>query len=301
MRNAFLMTATSQSLRPLTQLTHEIEQLEVEVARLEAERATIAADTRKAARRLRHLRFARAIRKPTAQFNLWPMAVMLVGPTVIGIIVLILVNLVINSYPLAFFAFLLGTVAGVGLFASLVYHPPDTLLPAAIDEAESQVRLADARLKEKIERLTETKSQLQKLVDERRDQIASGKLQKAALLQRNWKAMRDAEWEDFVVEVCRTLGAKAERTGRVSSDDANLIVDFGTRRVAVFTQGEGHNVSSATIQQALASKDRNRCDSCAVIINRRFTGAAQDFAHRNSCAAIGSIEFPDFVMGKIEL
>ena len=112
--------------------------------------------------------------------------------------------------------------------------------------------------------------------------------------------MRDAEWEDFVVEVCRTLGATAERTGSAAGD-ANLIVDFGTRRVAVLTQGEAHNVSSATIQQALASKDRNRCDSCAVIINRRFTGAAQDFAHRNGCAAIGSTEFPDFVMGKIEL
>jgi HJR/Mrr/RecB family endonuclease len=294
------MTGTSQALRPLTQLTREIEHLEADVARLEAERAIIAIDTRKAARRLRQLRLARAIRKPSAQFNLWPMAVMLVGPTVIGIIFLILVNLVINSYPLAFFAFLLGTVAGVGLFVSLVYHPPDTLLPAAVEEAESQVRLADARLKEKIERLTESKSQLQKLVDERRDQIASGKLQKAALLQRNWKAMRDAEWEDFVVEVCRTLGAKAERTGRVG-DDANLIVAFGTRRVAVLTQGEGHNVSSSTIQQALASKERNRCDSCAVIINRRFTGAAQDFAHRNGCAAIGAGEFPDFVMGKIEL
>lgn len=294
--------ATSTPLhRPLTQLTREIEQLEAEVTRLEAERATVAKDSRKAARRLRYLGLARAIRKPAAQYSLWTMAVMLVGPTIIGIIALVVVNLVVNSYPLAFFAFLLATVAGVGLFASIVYHPPDTLLPAAIEEAKSQVRLADARLKEKIERLTETKTQLQKLVDERRDQIASGKLQKAALLQRNWKAMREAEWEDFVVEVCRTLGAKAERTGRVGGDDANLIVDFGPRRVAILTQAEDHNVSSATIQQALASKSRNGCDACAVIINRRFTGAAQDFAQRNGCAAIGTSEFPDVVMGKIEL
>jgi hypothetical protein len=38
-----------------------------------------------------------------------------------------------------------------------------------------------------------------------------------------------------------------------------------------------------------------------VIINRRFTGAAQDFAQRNGCTAIGTGEFPDFVMGKVEL
>lgn len=295
------MSAEISSNRPLTQLTREIEQAEAEVVRLETERAAVAREASKATRRLRYYRMARSIRRPAAQFNLWPMAVMLVGPTIMGIVALILVHFLTGSYPFAFFGFLLGAVAGVGLFASLVYHPPDTLLPAAIGEAESQSRLTNARLQEKIERLTETKSQLQRLVDERRDQIASGKLQKAALLQRDWKKMRDAEWEDFVVEVCRTLGARAERTGRVAGDDANLIVDFGSRRVAILTQGEGQNVSSATIQQALAAKTRNRCDSCAVILNRRFTGAAQDFAHRNGCTAIGASEFPDFVMGKIEL
>jgi HJR/Mrr/RecB family endonuclease len=158
----------------------------------------------------------------------------------------------------------------------------------------------EARLKEKVERITETKQRLERLVHERRDQIASGKLQKAALLQRNWKSMRDTEWEDFVVEVCRTLGATVERIGR-SGDGANLIADFAPRRVAVLTQGEAHNVSSETIRLALTAREREHCDSCAVIINRRFTGAAQDFAQRNGCAAIGSSEFPDFVMGKIEL
>jgi HJR/Mrr/RecB family endonuclease len=67
------------------------------------------------------------------------------------------------------------------------------------------------------------------------------------------------------------------------------------------TQGESHVVNSATIQAALASKDRHQCDSCAVIINRRFTGAAQDFARRNGCTAIGASEFPDFVLGKTGL
>jgi hypothetical protein len=295
------VSTTSPTQRPLTQLTREIEQLDADAARLEKERAAIARDSRKAGRRLRYLNLARTIRKPAAQLNLWPMMVLFIGPIVVGTMVLIAVHLLTNSYPFAFFAFLLGIVAGVGLFASLMYSPADTLLPAAIREAESQARLADARLKEKIARLTEAQSRLQKLVDERRDQIASGKLQKAALLQRNWKKMGSAEWEDFVVEVCRTLGARAERTGRVAGDDANLVVDFGPRRVAVLTQGEGQNVTSATIQQALAARDRNRCDACAVIINRRFTGAAQDFAGRNGCTAIGASEFPDFVMGKIEL
>jgi HJR/Mrr/RecB family endonuclease len=295
------MTVDASSRRPLTQLTREIEQAEADAARLEKERAAIAIDVRKAERRLRYLRAAQAIRKPAAQFNLWPLAVMLVGPMVVGIFTLILANLVAGSFAVTTLAFLLGAAAGAALFAALLYRPADALLPAAVEEAQSQAKLDGARLKEKTERLTEVKTRLQKLVDERRDQIASGKLQNAALLQRPWKKMGDAEWEDFVVEVCRTLGAKADRTGRVGGEDANLVVDYGSHRAAVLTQGEAHNVTSATIQKALASRDRLGCQTCAVIINRRFTGAAQDFAQRNGCAAIGATEFPDFVLGKREL
>jgi HJR/Mrr/RecB family endonuclease len=295
------MATSSQAHRPLTQLTHEIEQVEREAARLESERRAIAKESRSAVSRLRSLQVARQLRRPAGQFNLWPLAILLIGPIIVGVLALVLIHLVTGFYVLSFIGFLVAIITAAGALASLLYRPPDTLLPAAIAEAESQARLTEARLKEKMTRLTEAKSALQKLVDERRDQIASGKLQKAALLQRPWKKMGDAEWEDFVVEVCRTLGAKAERTGRVGGDDANLVVEFGTRRVALLTQGEGHNVSSATIQQALAARDRNGCDGCAVIINRRFTGAAQDFAQRNSCTAIGASEFPDFVMGKIEL
>jgi HJR/Mrr/RecB family endonuclease len=161
--------------------------------------------------------------------------------------------------------------------------------------------LEGARLTEKNERLAEANEKLKRLIEDRRDQVASGKLQRAALLQRNWKSMRGAEWEDFVVEVCRTHGAKVDRTGRFGGEDANLIADFGNRRVALFTEGEGQHVASATIQQAIAAKERHGCQGCAVIINRRFTGAAQDFAHHNGCTAIGAAEFPDFVLGKIEI
>jgi len=69
----------------------------------------------------------------------------------------------------------------------------------------------------------------------------------------------------------------------------------------VLTHGDATNISSATIQQAIAARERHHCDSCAVIINRRFTGAAQDFAQRNGCTAVGANDFPDFVLGKIEL
>jgi HJR/Mrr/RecB family endonuclease len=294
------MSAAS-SKRPLTQLNHEIEQAEAETSRLQNERAAVATDVSRAARRLRYLRLARSLRGPTARFEMWPLAVLILGGGAVGFLSLVLVGLITSSFSLALLAFVIGLLAGTAAFGSLLYQPTDEHLPTAINEAEAQSRLAAARLQEKTERLAETQSLLQRLIDERRDQIASGKLQRAALLQRPWKSMRGAEWEDFVVEVLRTHGATVDRTGRAGTEEANLIAEFGKRRVAIFTEGEGQNVSSATIQQAIAAKDRHHCDASAVIINRRFTGAAQDFAKRNGCAAIGSSEFPDFVLGKIEL
>jgi hypothetical protein len=295
------MSAEASLKRPLTQLNYEIEQAEAEAARLDTEKSAVAKDAARAARRLRYLQFARWIRRPAATFELWTMAVLIVGPAVSGVVLFVLTHFIFGSIPVAFLAFVVGIAAGAGIFGALLYRPADEMLETAIADAEAKCQLENARLSEKTQRLTEVNQRLERLIEERRDQIASGKLQRAALLQRNWKSMRGAEWEDFVVEVCRTLRATVERTGRIGAEDANLIADFGARRVALLTEGEGHNVSSATIQQALAAKERHRCDSCAVIINRRFTGAAQDFAQRNGCTAIGANEFPDFVLGKVEL
>ena len=295
------MSAERSSKRQLTQLNHEIEDAEAESLRLETERAAVAKDAARAQRRLRYLRFVRWFRRPAATFDFWPTAAMIVGPTIVGVLLLIASHLIFGSFLLALLMFIVGLAGGALLFAALLYRPANAVLESAVAETAAKCRLENARLAEKTLRLTEVNQRLQRLVDERRDQVATGKLQRAALLQREWKSMRDAEWEDFVVEVCRTLGATVERIAPTGPEDANLIAGFGNRRVAVFTQGEGHNVSSATIQQALAAKDRHHCDSCAVIINRRFTGAAQDFAHRHGCQAIGTSEFPDFVLGKIEM
>jgi HJR/Mrr/RecB family endonuclease len=289
------------SKRPLTQLNYEIEEAEAEEQRLQADRAAVASMSSKASRRMKYLRLARWIRSPTADFEFWPIVLLTVGSGVVAVVMFILTHLLFDSFSTALLGLLLAMAGGAGLFYLLLYKPPNTLLPATIAEADSHLRLLEARLKAKVERITETKTRLNRLLEERRDQIASGKLQKAALLQRKWKTMQETEWQDFVVEVCRTLGAKVERVGRPGGDDANLVADFGSRRVAIMTEAKDHNVSSATIQLALAAKSRHNSDSSAVIINRRFTGAAQDFARHNSCTAIGTGEFPDFVMGKTEL
>lgn len=286
---------------PLTQLNHDIEQAEVELIKLEADRASLARMVSRASWRMRLLKLARSARKPTVSLDLKPIVVLAIESGGAAIVVFFVLLVLFGSFSLAFLGLLVGAAISAAALAMLLFKPPDELLPATIAEAQSHYQLLQARHKEKVERITETKTRLNRLLEERRDQIASGKLQKAALLQRKWKTMQETVWQDFVVEVCRTLGAKVERVGRPGGDDANLVADFGSRRVAIMTEAKDHNVSSATIQLALAAKTRHNADSSAVIINRRFTGAAQDFARHNSCTAIGTGEFPDFVMGKIEL
>src|SRR5689334_14343815 len=122
------MASEKSTKRPLTQLNHEIEEAEAEVARLENERRTIAKEVNKASRRVRYLSLAKWIRRPTAKFAQWPLALIFFGSLLVGIVALTIVQLITGSYPLAFFAFLLGIVAGVGMFASLVYRPTDERL-----------------------------------------------------------------------------------------------------------------------------------------------------------------------------
>lgn len=295
------MPADTSREQQISQLNREIEQHEADVARLKIEQAAIAKEAGKAGRRQRYLRLAQWIRKPTASFNLWPLAVMFIGPIIAGVIAFVLIHTLTGYYPAAFFAFLIGIVAGVGLFASLVYNPADTVLPAALTGAEAQSRLANARLEEKLARVTETKQKLRLLVQERRERMASGKVQRAALLQRPWKTMPAQEWEDFVVEVARTLGADAERTRGTSGDGANLIITLGPRRTAVKTIVTNQIINSGPVNQLVNEKANLGCANAAVITTARFTGAAQDYAFRNGCTLIGRDEFPDFVLGKIEL
>lgn len=291
----------STSTHRLAELNTEIDRLEGESKRLESERQAAVRQVGKLARRCRYLRFLRWLRAPAASLAVWPMLVLTIGPFLVGVLTMIVVDLVFNSRLYALGGLLLGAAFGAGLFAMFLYRPSDSVLSAAIPEADSELELAKSRLEEAIGRCAAVNGQLKSLIDERHELTTSDKLQRAMLLQRNWKAMRDDEWEDYLAEVCRTLGASVDRSGQGRGEGVDMIVHLDNRRIAVAAQGEGQNVNSASVKNVITARDRLRCDACAVIINRRFTGAAQDFAQRNGCNAIGAEEFPDFVMGKIAL
>jgi len=295
------MHANEHEQWQLSQLNQKIERLEEQTSRLQHERATVDKQAAAAARRLAHLRLVRKVRAPAAAFALWPVGLMVVGPLAVGVLLLMAASLVISSLATSLAVFTGGAVAGAALFAWLLYRPADAALPAALEQAEAEHRLASARLQETTAALTATVEEHAVQLEERRALMASGKVQRAALLQRSWKTMPESEWEDFVVEVCRTLGYSVDRLPRSTAPGANLLVSRNQRSVAIITQAEEHIVNSAAVQRAAAGKALHGCDSCGVIINRRFTGAAQDFASRQGCTLVGVDEFPDFVMGTLEL
>jgi Restriction endonuclease len=295
------MPANTPEQWRLTELNQRIEQLEARIAELASERAAHAKAASRSAWRLRYLRLARVVRSPTASFELWPMGLLVAGAFFSGFMLMAIMGIATRSNAVGLLAFFLGAGAAAWVLASLLYRPPQAELSAMSAAAEADGRLAQLHSQESAEQLAMIKGQYAAAVEERRDLMASGQVQRAALLQREWKLMPEVEWEDFVVEVCRTLGGAVERVPRTTEKDANLLVRFANRSVAMVTKGEGQTVNSGAIQHALAGQKRHACDRSAVVINRRLTGAAQDFARHNGCTAIGVEEFPDFVMGKIEL
>jgi len=289
------------AVQRLHELNDEIPRLEKEAAGVGKYRAVTARSVARLARRRRYLRFVRWFRRPAARFELWSTAVMVVGPLATGIVFLILANAIFDSFLFMLLGFFLGVAVGAGAFTSFVYRPPDRLLPAAIEETDAKLHVAQDRLEEAVAAVTAANQRLHALVKERRELIATDKLQRAMLLQRQWKAMDAAEWKDYVVEVLRTLGAKVERQGSLGEYGIDMIITLHGRRIAIQAHGKGQQVNSATVNEALAAKTTTKCDACAVIVNRRFSGAALEAGERYGCTLISVNRFPDFVLGKIEL
>jgi hypothetical protein len=301
------------------QLNHDIGQLETESARLEIERTALAKSTSHSARRRRYLHLASTIRKPAASFHLWPLAVLSVGPLVFGVVLAIVLGLFSAPTSIVLAGFVVAAVAGVAILASLLYRPSDAALPAALSEAESKWQFERGHLEEINRQIAEVRQHLKKLHATRRQLSSSDKLQRAMLLQRNWKAMRGIEWEDYLVEVCRTLGAHVDRVpnaayvpasrakpvaaGRktIVSPANHLIVTLSPRRIAVAPVAGINPFHPAAAQQTLNELATHGCDTTAIIVNARLTAGTRELAAHRNCTLFGEEEFPDFVLGKLTL
>src|SRR6188768_492424 len=154
------MPVETTSKRPLTQLNYEIEEAEAEEQRLQADRAAVARMASKASRRLRLLKLARWTRKPTVSLDLKPVVVLAVESGGAAILMFIVLLVLFGSFSLAFLGLLVTFAVTAAILAVLLFNPSDQLLPAMINEAASHHQLLEARHKEKVERITETKTRL---------------------------------------------------------------------------------------------------------------------------------------------
>ena len=275
------MQIETSSQKSAVLIGRETDRIEAEINHIESEWVILSNEFRQATRRHSYLRLVRWFRAPAATLNLWRTTVLLLGPSIVGAATLVLVHAVAGSLFVACCASLIGAAIGIVLFATLMYYPADRFLSTEIDEVEGQL----------------------KQLTERREQIASGRAKREALLQRDWKDIRGYDWENYLVEVCEALGAKVERTGQCGDQGCDLIVEFGTTRIAVQAKGfdERYPVNHKAVQEAYAGMAFKSCNACAVITNTQFRKSAKALAVKTGCILIGADEFPGFAMGNIEL
>jgi HJR/Mrr/RecB family endonuclease len=190
-----------------------------------------------------------------------------------------------------------------------LYRPYESQLPFAIQQWKTKLAMATLCLEHnkqtnEIEMLTlqlrDTIAKRDFLELELKKEIADSLHYRRELLRRNWKAMRDDEWENYLLEICLALGKKAERIGRTGDQGVDLVVESGTHRIAVQAKGYFHAVSNKAVQEVYAGMTHHDCTRCAVITNSRFTKSAREIAVSTGCYLIGEDEFSDFVLGKSE-
>jgi HJR/Mrr/RecB family endonuclease len=192
---------------------------------------------------------------------------------------------------------------------SLLYFPNDSRLTELIVDAdiasrEAQTQLRNVKANDGLRiielELRDLNTEKLQLLETIRREIESGIRRRAELLQLNWRAMRDNEWENYLVEVFKALGAKAERIGCSGDQGCDLIVEAGTMRIAVQAKGYHNSVGNSAVQEAFAGMHYHGCSMCAVITNSRFTQSAQELAVSTRCVLISEQQIPDFVMGQVE-
>jgi hypothetical protein len=300
-------------------LNRDISQLETESARWTIERAAAAKLVRQLGRRIRYLQAAALLRKAVGTSSIAQLALLAIGPLVAGVAGLIVSSLLVSSWTLAALVFFVaGTVAFIVLM-SLLYRPSIEQLPSALADAASKHAAESARLREAQDAKSEVERRLAVLHGQRGATAKSDKLQRAMLLQRNWKSLRGSEWEDYVVEVCRTLGANVQRgeatnaaaveaeapakgpRGVMRRATTTLFITFSPRRLAVAAVSEVNPFHAAAVRQVIDDLAKQGCEEMGILTNARITAGSKEYAHSRRCTLIGEEEFPDFVLGNTPL
>jgi hypothetical protein len=243
----------------------------------------------------------REIRRPTRTFELWPVAVMLAGPTFFGGIALVMVHAGTGNLGLAAIWAALLTAIAAAILAFTLFVPETRKLDMQISGILEYQAEINSGIASRQNAIAEIDWLLIARRSERNSITKSIEYRGAQLLTRNWRAMRGIEWEMFLCEVFRIHGARVETTKTSGDQGVVLIVELGNRRCAVQAKGYDNAVSNSAVQEAVAGMAHYRCNGCAVITNSHFTKAAIDLARSNRCLLVGEEELTLLVLGKLAI
>jgi hypothetical protein len=194
-------------------------------------------------------------------------------------------------------AFFCGLILGAVLFLCFLYLPADERIPGKIQELEIQTAECQAIEDEHnrlADQIAEAKKKLRQIIESQQY-----RLQK--LLNRNWKAMRGGELEQFLEEVFTELRYVVERTGGAGDQGVDLILAKDGYRIAIQVKGYLDSVPNTAIQEAFTGMTYHKCVGCAVITNSRFTSGGKNVAQAVGCVLIDEDTLPNLIMGRIDL
>lgn len=244
-----------------------------------------------------YFQFAKTLRQPQEAYDLWDTGVLLVLPAAVAVIAFILFySLGLQTITISIGLIAISITTGVALGLALTTPQTDQLPGLIAEEATKTLELSRqlSSLKESIRQLKwqigSTKTSIKNL-------LASNRLKREMLLKENWRAMRDVDWKKYLVRVFEALGAQASMTKTTGDQGVDLVVIFGSNRIAIQAKGYEKSVGNSAVQQVAAGKNHYGCNKAAVITNSYFTPAAHELADSNSVILIGMKEFPAFVLG----
>lgn len=261
------------------------------------------------------LRF-RAIGK---RFEYWPVGITLIVPSITSASLWIIAGLLGFSAVTSTVAAVAGVIITLLGCVHLLVSPSTEILEFRLasipidlkhaldaeqrckdqlERIESPYQSAKTRHEQALRTLTEWKQQIER---ERQQYLASVQYQKDQLAQRNWRAMRGPDFEQFMREVFKTLGYQVQVTGASGDQGVDLIVTLHGRRIAIQLKGYLNSVGNSAVQEAYAGMTYYGCHACVVITNSVFTSSAKELAARVGCALIDEEIMPALIMGQVRL
>lgn len=286
-----------------------------DVARAHGQWRALAESSRQAAKVRSRLHWRRALTRLRLQYNLFVQASRnmfdnglkgrsgaraILLAAIIGMFLLVTAFFTLNPRIL-FASGLLGALLGYLWLRNLLFSPSDAVVVAT--EVKLRQELAD--FAEPIKRSTEEHQKLASQRQEARRMLdrfqTALRTRKRRLLATDWRALRGAAFESFLVEVFDDLGYSVESTKASGGHGADWVLSREDVKTAVQARGCQESVGTSAVQEVQLGKIFFGCQRCCVVTNSTFTAVAKKTAANLGCQLVEGSQIRDLIRGKIQV